>query len=205
MLRVPRFIWRTTRWTCAVTFKEDDMTLLETILQAGGGSAVQQIGSQLGLGQSQTTSALGALVPALAAGLQQNAQSEGGLDALVGALSSGRHQQYVENPTTLGDPSTIVDGNKILGHVLGSKDVSRQVASQAAAQTGLDVSVLKKMLPLAATLVMGALSNRGAAASAGPMPGAAGGSDLLSMLGSVMGSPQQNSSVLGMLGKILSR
>ena len=49
-------------------------------------------------------------------------------------------------------------GNGILGHLLGSKDVSREVASRAAAQTGLSADVLKRMLPLAATLMMGAFS-----------------------------------------------
>ena len=47
---------------------------------------------------------------------------------------------------------------RILGHPLGSKDVSRQVASRAAAQTGLSADVLKRMLPLAATLMMGIAS-----------------------------------------------
>jgi hypothetical protein len=47
------------------------------------------------------------------------------------------------------------DGNGILGHILGSKDVSRQVAAQASARTGIGADVLKKMLPLVATLAMG--------------------------------------------------
>ncbi|HVZ20428.1 MAG TPA: DUF937 domain-containing protein [Vicinamibacterales bacterium] len=78
------------------------MSLLDSILKAGGGAAVQQLGSQLGLGQQQTTAALSALIPALAAGLHQNAQTPGGLGALIGALSSGQHQQYVNSPSTLG-------------------------------------------------------------------------------------------------------
>ena len=59
------------------------MSLIDTILNAGGGAAVQQLGSQLGLGQDQTTSALTALIPALAAGMHQNAQRPDGLGALI--------------------------------------------------------------------------------------------------------------------------
>jgi len=50
------------------------------------------------------------------------------------------------------------DGNKILGHLLGSKEVSRSVAADAAASTGIDVGLIKKALPMLAGLAMGALS-----------------------------------------------
>jgi hypothetical protein len=179
------------------------MGLLDMILNAGSGGAVQQLGTQFGLGQDQTTSALAALVPALAAGLQRNVQSEGGLAGLASALSTGQHQRYVNDPSTLANPAAIEDGNKILGHVLGSKDVSREVASQAAAQTGVSADILKQMLPMAATLVMGALASR-SASSAGATAGLAGGagSDLMGLLGTAMGSSPQSSSIFGALGKL---
>ncbi|HVT49898.1 MAG TPA: DUF937 domain-containing protein [Vicinamibacterales bacterium] len=181
------------------------MSLLDSILGAQGGAAVQQLGAQLGLGQNETTSALSALVPALAAGIQQNAQSEGGLSSLVSALTNGSHQQYVNNPTTLADPSTVDDGNAILGHVFGSKDVSRQVAAQASSTTGIGQDVLKKMLPMAAALVMGALANHAstAATNAGVSGSALGnalGGSLGGSLASVIGP-----SLMGMLGATLNQ
>jgi hypothetical protein len=181
------------------------MSLLDSILGAQGGAAVQQLGAQLGLGQNETTSALPALVPALAAGIQQNAQSEGGLSSLVSALTNGSHQQYVNNPTTLADPSTVDDGNAILGHVFGSKDVSRQVAAQASSTTGIGQDVLKKMLPMAAALVMGALANHAstAATNAGVSGSALGnalGGSLGGSLASVIGP-----SLMGMLGATLNQ
>ena len=48
----------------------------------------------------------------------------------------------------------------MLGHILGSKDASRQLASEAAARTGLDVGILKKMLPAIAAMLMGGLSKQ---------------------------------------------
>ena len=108
------------------------MNILEAILNAQNGAAAQQAGSQVGLSPDQTNAALAALVPALAAGFQRNVQSEGGLDTLLSTLASGRHTQYVDNPAVLGDPTTVDDGNGILGHLLGSKEVSREVANQPA-------------------------------------------------------------------------
>jgi hypothetical protein len=77
---------------------------------------------------------------------------------LLGALLGGRHQQYVESAETLDRPSTMADGNAILGHLLGSKDVSRQVASRASGQTGLGTDLLKRRLPEVAAMAVGALT-----------------------------------------------
>ena len=63
------------------------MSILDSIMNAGSGAAVRQLGSQLGLDEAQTASALSALVPALSAGLQRNVQSPDGLSGLINALS----------------------------------------------------------------------------------------------------------------------
>ena len=114
----------------------------------------------------QASSAVGALLPALAGGLQRNVAEQGGLEALVGALTSGQHGRYLDDPALLGSADTISDGNAILGHILGTKDVSRAVASNAATTTGIGEDVLKKMLPVIATLAMGALSRQTATTGA---------------------------------------
>jgi hypothetical protein len=186
------------------------MNLVDTILNEKNGAAARQIGSQFGLEPEQTRSALAALVPALTAGLQRNAQSAGGLEDLLSALSSGGHAEYIEEPDTLGQPETIEDGNGILSHVFGTKGVSRQVASRAAAQTGLGESLLKRMLPVVATLVMGTLARRtspslerGAPASTG-----AAASGLMGLLGATLDQNRDGSmvdDVIGILGRTLSR
>jgi hypothetical protein len=184
------------------------MNILDSIMSAGSGAAVSQIGSQVGLDEAQTTAALSALVPALSAGLRQNLQSPDGLTGLLGALSGGDHQRYLDNPGALGDAATVADGNGILGHILGSKDVSRQVAAQAGAQTGLSPEILKRMLPLVATLVMGAMSRQSAATGASPLNAGIGSGGLLEMLGGALDSNKDGSpidDITGMLGRAFGR
>lgn len=179
------------------------MNMLEMLTSAGNGAAVRQIGSQLGLSEGQATSALSALLPALAGGVQRNAQTPDGLAGLAAALSSGRHQQYLDNPTTLGDASSIADGNSILGHILGSKDVSRQVATQASATTGIGADVLKQMLPMVAALMMGGLSQRNAQGGS-PLGAQAGGGGLMGMLGGLLDQNKDGSvldDITGLLGR----
>ena len=150
------------------------MNLLQTILNVQDGSAIRQLSQNFGLGEDQTVSALSSLIPALSQGVTQNISRGDGLQGLLSALGSGNHERYVEDHSTLGLQETIQDGNGILGHLLGSKDVSRQVAQRAATQTGVGEDILKRMLPVVATMVMGALSKQQPAMG---LQGAPGGND----------------------------
>lgn len=174
--------------------------LLESILQSQDGGAVKQIAQSVGINENQVASALSQLVPALAGGIKSNLGAQGGLDSLMGALSGGGHERYVNDPSLLASADSVQDGNGILGHILGSKDASRAVASQVSANTGIGEGALKSMLPMVATLVMGALSKNTGQGNA--LAGMSGGDDsLLSMLdfnkdGSVMDD------VAGLMGKL---
>ena len=136
------------------------MNLLDMIMSAQGGQTAQQAGAQLGLNQQQSQNAIAALLPAISSALKQNTASPQGLAGLLQALQGGQHEQYLENPQMLGQPQTVNDGNAILGHLFGSKDVSRAVAGHAAQKTGIGADVLKKLLPLVATMAMGSLSKQ---------------------------------------------
>jgi len=92
-------------------------------------------------------------------------------------------------------------------NILGSKDVSRSVASRAAAQTGLGEDVLKKLLPVAASLVMGSLAKQqtGQVAAAGVGSSLAGGGGILGMLTPLVDQNRDGSmldDILGQPGKL---
>lgn len=169
------------------------MNLLETILKAQNGGAVSQLASQFGLDQGQTNSALSQLIPALASGMKNNVNQQGGLDSLLSALNSGKHDRYLDDASNLGQESTVAEGNAILGHLLGSKQVSREVASRASSNTGIDSGILKKMLPIVATMVMGGMSKQSGA-----------GGILSSLLGGGQ-QARQSSGLEGMLTSFLDQ
>jgi hypothetical protein len=186
--------------------------ILDMLMNAAGGGATQQIGQKFGLSPDQTSGALAQLVPAIMAGMQHNTQQEGGMGALIGALTGGNHSQYLDNPELLGQDSTVQDGNSILGHVFGSKDVSRAVANQASAQTGIGADILKQMLPIVASMVMAGLAKQhmGQGQTAGLGMGAGAGGGIGDLLGSLLGGGQGGNQggsiagdVIGMLGKFL--
>jgi hypothetical protein len=183
------------------------MDLLGMLLNQGGGQAVRQLGNDFGLDENQTLSAISTLLPALGQGLARNASAQGGLESLLGALTGGQHQRYLEDPSILSRQETIDDGNGILGHILGSKEVSRQVAQQTSEKTGISADVLKKMLPVVAALAMGALSRQNAGAQ-GMAPAAAPGEGLAGMLGQFLDANRDGSiadDLLGMAAKLFKK
>ena len=135
----------------------DLMDLLET---TGGGSSLGQLAKTVGLGSNDTSNLVKALAPALMRGMQKNTADDAGLAGLRNALQTGGHDRYIERPELLAEDATRRDGNNILGHIFGSKDVSRNVAAAASKETGVDAGMIKKMLPLLATLAMGAMSKK---------------------------------------------
>jgi hypothetical protein len=184
------------------------MNLLDTILNSQNGGAVRQLAQNFGLDQDQAASAISNLVPALSSGLMRNVTAGDGLSSLLGALGGGQHQRYIDDLSTLGQPETVADGNGILSHILGSKDVSRQVARAASQQSGVGEDILKKMLPVVAGLVMGALSKQGSSLGAAAQSQAAGGSGMMGMLSSFLDSNRDGSiadDVLGIVGKMLQK
>ncbi|MCB1844613.1 MAG: DUF937 domain-containing protein [Halioglobus sp.] len=134
------------------------MDLLKLLDSAGGEAGIRKLAGQLGMSSAGDAQKLiAALAPALTGGLQKQAASAEGLAGLQRALASGGHERYLKNPDLLEQPETREDGNRILGHLFGSKDVSRNVAASAAEQTGFDTGLIKKALPLIASLAMGAM------------------------------------------------
>lgn len=136
------------------------MNLIDLLEGAGGSESIGKLAAQFGLNKADASKLIGALSPALVQGMQRQTESEDGRAGLERALASGKHQRYLDEPDRLADEETRQDGNNILGHLFGSKDVSRNVAARAAKDTGFDASLIKKALPIVAGLAMGAMGRK---------------------------------------------
>jgi len=133
------------------------LPLFDMFMNAQNGEALSKMASQFGLSQKQTEDALAALMPAFSAGLKRNASDPMGVGAFLSALAAGSHAKYFEDMTKAFTPAGIEEGNGILGHIFGNKDVSRAVAAQAAQATGIGQEIYKQMLPVIASTMMGGL------------------------------------------------
>lgn len=136
------------------------MDLMDLLKASGGNDSVGKLADAVGLGKDDAGKLVASLGPAILGNLTKGAGDAGGLSSLKRALDRGSHSQYIDNPESMLSDDTRKDGNKILGHILGDKNASRAVAAAAENETGIDVGVIKKALPLLATLAMGAMSKK---------------------------------------------
>jgi len=137
------------------------MLPLNDMLIAQNSQAMQALAQQFNLTQQQAQAAVEALLPAFSQGLKHNASDPYGVGAFLSALSTGQHARYFDNPAAAFAPDGQAEGNGILGHIFGSKELSRTVAQQASAATGIGQDVIRQMLPAIAAMIMGGLFKQG--------------------------------------------
>lgn len=158
------------------------MQITDILAQVGG---LKSMARELGVSESTAASGAEALLPAILGGLkkQATAQPAGleGLGGLLGQLGGGSLLEDLLSPR----PTDVSRGNDVLRQIFGSKDVSRAVAQHASSRSGLDPSLLKKMLPLLAMAVAGFMAKQsGGGAAASPV---SAGGGLGGLLGGLLG------------------
>lgn len=169
------------------------MQITDILAQSGG---LQAMARELGISEADAARGAAALAPSILGGFKKQAQAQptglDGLGGLLGQLGGGSLFDDVLSP----NPTDVGRGNDVLGQIFGTRDVSRTVAQHASAQTGLDSSVLKKMLPMVAMLITGYMATqRGTGAAA-----ASAGSGIGGMLGNLLGGGGAASASSGLGG-----
>lgn len=182
------------------------MSLVQMLQQTG---AIDSIARELNIDPGMARTGAGALLPAIVAGMGRSATGGtstpdpmGGLGSLAGAILGGGGSSSGGLGGALGgalggglldavlgqSPTPVNQGNDILGNIFGSKDVSRSVAGEVAAITGIDEGILKKMLPILTMAVAGYMAKQAMGGGAqAPASSGAGGNPLGGVLGSIIG------------------
>lgn len=183
------------------------MSLEDMILSAGSANALQNFAKQNGLSNDQLMSAVKALTPAIASGVRRQTSSQDGLQSLFNMMQSGNHEQFLDDGDKLGSSASLSAGNQILGQIFGSKDVSRGVAHYASQSSGISGTILKSLLPIIASMVMGSLTRKSSGSGMGDIlgqilgggGGSLGGSGggMGDILGQVLGGGQAGGSSRG--------
>ena len=159
------------------------MSLAQVLQQSG---VIESMAGELGIDPQTAKVGAGALLPAIVAGMGRSATGGsggdplGGLGGLAGAILGGGGGNMLD-AVLGGSPTPTQQGNDILGNIFGSKDVSRGIASEVSALTGIDEGILKKMLPILAMAAAGYMAKQ-----ARGQGGAAGGGALGGILGSIV-------------------
>ena len=137
------------------------LPLFDMMMQAQNGAGIDAMAKQFNLAQEQVTKAMAALMPAFSSGLKRSAANPYDFGALMQAIFSGNYAQYFEDLGKAFSAQGIADGNNVLGQIFGSREASRAIAAQAAQLTGIGQDILKQMMPVMASALMGGLFKQG--------------------------------------------
>ena len=166
------------------------MSLAKVLQQTG---VIESMARELNIDEQTARVGAGALLPAIVAGMGRSSTSGGGADPLgglggLGSILAGGTGGGLLDAVLGPKPTPTSQGNDILGNIFGNKDVSRSVAGEVASTTGLDESLLKKMLPILAMAVVGYMARQATQGSGTAPAGGATGGGLGGGLGGILGS-----------------
>lgn len=133
------------------------MNLFEIMQSAQNGQAMQNMARQYGLSLQQTQAALDALLPAFSMGLQRQTQNPYAFGSLAQMMTASPYARFFEAGGNSIPPGAQMAGNDVLSQLFGSNEVSRAIAAQAAATSGVSQAILNQMLPVIASILMGGL------------------------------------------------
>ena len=175
--------------------------LTQQLLSQLQGAPMQQMSSQLGIGEQQTSQAVSAALPLLLGALGKNASQPQGAQALLGALqkdhAGGGNLAGLLGSVLGGGGGRQTDGAGILGHILGG---NQQRAETGLAQaSGLDGNKAGQLMKMLAPLVMAFLANQARQGNASPQA-----------LGAMLGQEEQQirqegGGAAGLLGAVLDQ
>ena len=166
------------------------MQITDLLSQAGG---IQSMARELGVSESQAKLGAESLIPAILGGFRKQAETQPAGPEGFGGLLSQLGAGGLLDDVLSAQPTDVGRGNDVLGKIFGSRDVSRAVASKGAERSGLDPTLLKKMLPMLAMMVAGYMAKQNKGASSADSGGGLGG-----LLGGLLGG--QRSGAGGLSG-----
>src|SRR4051794_21680605 len=129
---------------------------------------IGQLAGQLGVGSDEVRQAAESALPALLGGLQANASDPAGADSLLTALSD--HQGTVNGLDDVDEQ----DGQAIVGNIFGGS--TDQIVGRLGGLGGSSGSLVQKLLPILAPIVMSWLANKMGQGGLGGMLGGGSGS-----------------------------
>jgi hypothetical protein len=147
--------------------------LYEVLAEAQNGEAMSELGQQFGLSPQQTKAAVAALLPAISMGLKRTTATPEGLGNLLAVMGAQPDfDAMYDDPRVAFSREGRTAGDAALSRMFGSPEASREIADQAQQLSGVSSSILKKLLPVLAGIIISSLmkSGPGKAAPSAPVP-----------------------------------
>jgi hypothetical protein len=135
------------------------MSILDSLLAAGGGGLINQLAGRFGVNPEQATSVVSTMLPMLAGGMKERiANHDPGLTSL---LTSPKMAQFAGDLSSLATPSAADAGNDLISRIFSPGDTSKLVTT-VAEKVGIGGDTIWKILPILATFLGSTVSKSAA-------------------------------------------
>ena len=124
---------------------------------AQGGQLIANLAQRFGLSDEQIESAVKALTPALAIGLEHAAEKPEGLEKVVGAMAHCEHCPAHDEADMAHSDHSLEMGRNLLGDLFGSPEAAGQIVQVAARESGVRPDILSQLLPVLASVLLSGL------------------------------------------------
>jgi hypothetical protein len=171
--------------------------LYEIVQNAQGGQAVDNLAKRFNISPDEADAAVKALMPAISAAFLKRTDEPAAFGSILGALGDSHHHDAFADAAAAQSDQTTQKGAEVAQHLFGSDAVSAAIAQRAGGISGLPPALIRQMLPVIVSMVMGGLAkglaNQGWGGIFGKIAAAAGQGGLGTVLGSLLGgaSPAQ--------------
>lgn len=166
------------------------MSLMTLLQQAQGGQGLSQLASQFGMNEAQAAKLSALLTPTIGQAAKEKAES-GGLQDLLSSLHGERQGAFFDDAKQAAAPTGQAQGMAFLETLMGSQQAPQEIASEAANQTGIDLSTVMQFLPALAAMLQGGMQKE--------MPD----SNIENLMGQFSGA-DSSGGIMGMVGGFLS-
>ncbi len=135
------------------------MSDLDSILSSAfGGQLNTTLAQRFGLSEEQIESAVKALAPALAIGLNRAAEEPQTFEKTLGALAATERHSFFDEPDSAHSDDSVELGRDLLNNLFGSPAATGQVLQAAARESGVRPDILSQLLPVLASILMSGLT-----------------------------------------------
>jgi hypothetical protein len=130
--------------------------LFEMLQQSQNGAAIDAVAKQFGLTPRQAENAVDVLLPAFTVALQRQMMNPQMWPTLFSAMqppAASSAPQAFEAASRAFAHDSMRQGADFMQGLFGTSDLSKQVAAQAAAASGLPATILQQMMPALGTML----------------------------------------------------
>ncbi len=135
------------------------MDIMNMILSYIQSNVSEQIASKFGADTETLNQVIASLTPKLTDEVKNKLQDPN-VDStpIIQKATDPEIQEMAQKADQYVQKDEMIEkGNELLGYITGSKEKSKEIAAQVAEETGFDFSMIKKLLPIVAPIVMGNL------------------------------------------------